>query len=341
MNNKFDVIQVGLGPMGRLIANLILKRENINLRGAIDIDPRLRDKKLSKLLDIKNRPDIIIQSDLDAVLSREKTDIVIIATSSSLKKVAPIIKRAVESGSNVISICEELSYPFQYYPQLSEELDALAKSNNVSIIGTGINPGYLMDLLPIVITAPCQKVESIKVTRMMNSAKRREPFQRKIGTGLTAEEFHHKISKKEITGHVGLKQSIQMIGAALNIKYDELIEFPPKEIITEKEFTTSYGEKVLKGDVCGLQSKAVAKKEGKEIIFLNFIAYAGDHEEYDGIIIEGIPYIHQKIIGGVHGDLGTSAMVVNLIPKAIEARSGLLTMKDLPVPCYTGNIWKN
>ncbi len=341
MSKKFDVVQVGLGPMGRLIASLILKRENIILKGAVDIDPQLRDKKLSKILDIQKGSDIIIQSDLNAILSMEKTDVVIIATSSSLEKVAPIIRLAVESSSNVISICEELSYPFQYYPRLSEELDALAKSNNVSIVGTGINPGYLMDLLPIVVTAPCQNIESIKVTRMMNSAKRREPFQRKIGTGLTPEEFHQKINKKEITGHVGLTQSIQMIGAALNIKYDELIEFPPKEIITEKEFTTSYGEKVLEGYVCGLQSKAIAKKESKEIILLDFIAFAGDHEEYDSIIIEGIPYIHQKIIGGVHGDLGTSAMVVNLIPKAVEAKSGLLTMKDLPVPCYTENIWKN
>ena len=197
-----------------------------------------------------------------------------------------------------------------------------------------------MDLLPIVITAPCQDVKSIKVTRMMNSAKRRELFQRKIGTGLSPEEFQQKISKKEITGHVGLTQSIQMTVAALGLKYDEIIEFPPEEIITEKEFITTYGEKVPKGYVCGLQSKAISKKEGREIILLDFIAFAGDHEEYDSIKINGIPPIHQRIIGGVHGDVGTAAMVVNLIPKVIDAQPGLLTMKDLPVPCYTENIWK-
>ena len=197
-----------------------------------------------------------------------------------------------------------------------------------------------MDLLPIVITAPCQDVGSIKVTRMMDSAKRRESFQRKIGTGLSPEEFHQKISHKEITGHVGLTQSIQMIIAALGLQYDKITEFPPKEIIAEKEFTTSYGENIPKGYVCGLQSKAIAKKGETEIISLDFLAYAGEHEEYDSIEINGIPPIHQKIIGGVHGDVGTAAMVVNLIPKVIEAKPGLLTMKDLPVPCYTENIWK-
>jgi len=340
MKNKFTVIQVGLGPMGKLITKLLLKRKNIHLKGVVDIDPQLNGKKLSHFFDIKDEQDLIIESNSEILISKEKVDVVIIATSSSLKKISPIIKKAVKSGCNVISICEELSYPFQYYPKLSEELHQLAKSQNVSIVGTGINPGYLMDLLPIVITAPCQSVESIKVTRMMNSAKRRESFQRKIGTGLITEEFDQKINNKEITGHVGLIQSIQMIVATLGIEYDEILEFPPKYIISEKEFITSYGEKVPKGYVCGLQSKAIAKKQGKEIILLDFVAFAGNHEEFDSVIIDGNPNIHQKIIGGVHGDVGTAAIVANLIPNIICAKPGLLTMKDLPVPCYTENIWK-
>ena len=341
MNKKFTVIQVGLGPMGRLIAKLLLKRENIHLKGVIDIDPQLNGKKLSKLFDIKAEKDLMINSDYKSIISKEKVDVVIIATSSSLKKVSPIIKDSVQSGSNVISICEELSYPYQKYPKLSEELHQLAKTYDVTVVGTGINPGYLMDLLPIVITAPCQSVDSIKITRMMNSGKRREPFQRKIGTGLTEEEFHQKIRNKEITGHVGLTESILMIVTALGIEYEEIVEFPPKAIISENDFITSYGVKVPKGYVCGLQSKAKAKSHNKDVVFLDFVAYAGDHEEFDSVLVDGNPKIHQKFIGGVHGDVGTAAMVANLIPKVVEAKPGLLTMKDLPVPCYTGNIWKN
>lgn len=341
MKKQFDIIQVGLGPMGKIITKLLLQRKNISLRGVIDINPQLVGKELGELLDIEKELDLTIESDLDSILSRENVDVVIIATSSFLEKIVPNIESAVKSGSNVISICEELSYPFQYHTERTKKLDVLAKSNNVTIVGTGINPGYLMDLLPIVLTAPCQTVKSIKVTRMMNSAKRRVPFQKKIGTGLSIDEFHKKISNKEITGHVGLTQSIQMIVSALGIEYDEIVELPPQEIIAEKELTTSYGEIVPEGYICGLQSKAYAKKEGREIILLDFIAYAGEHDEYDSVLIEGIPSIHQKIIGGVHGDLGTSAIVANLIPKVVEARTGLLTMKDLPVPCNTENIWKN
>ncbi len=340
MNKKFTVIQVGFGPMGKLITALLLKRKNIHLKEVVDIDPKFKGKKLSNFFDLKDEKDIIIKSNFANIIAKQKVDIVIIATSSSLEKVSLIIKEAVKSESNVISICEELSYPFQYYPNLSEELHHLAKTQNVSIVGTGINPGYLMDLLPIVITAPCQSVESIRVTRMMNSGKRRESFQRKIGTGLTKEEFNQKIKEKSITGHVGLTQSIQMIIAALGIEYDEILELPPKPIISENEFTTSYGDYVPKGNVCGLQSKAIAKKQNKNIIILDFIAFASEHEEFDSVIIEGNPNIHQKIIGGIHGDVGTAAMVVNLIPIIIDAKPGLLTMKDLPVPCCTENKWK-
>jgi hypothetical protein len=341
MKRQYDVIQIGLGPMGKIIAELMLKRKNINLKAVIDIDPILYGKSLNEILNIEQGLYINVDSNIDKVLSEQSVDVVFIATSSSLENVAPIIKKAIRNGSNVISLCEELSYPFQKYPKISEELDKLAKSKDLTIVGTGINPGYLMDLLPIIITAPCQIIESIKVIRMMNSTKRREPFQRKIGTGLTPNEFHKKISNKEISGHVGLTESINMICSAIGFEYDELIEFPALEIIAEHEFTTSYGEIVPKDNVCGLRSKAIAKFGGKEIIELDFIAFAEDHEEYDEIIIKGTPPIHQKIIGGVHGDLGTAAIVVNIIPNVVKAKAGLLTMKDLPVPCNTERIWNN
>jgi hypothetical protein len=198
-----------------------------------------------------------------------------------------------------------------------------------------------MDVLPIIMTAPCQKVDSIRVTRMMNSGKRRESFQRKIGTGLDIEQFKEKISKKEITGHVGLVESAQMICAALGFSYDNIKESTPEAIIAEEDFITSYGEKVLKGNVRGLQSKARVIHDNQEIILLDFFAYAGNHEEYDSVEIKGVPDIHQKMIGGVHGDIGTAAMVVNLIPKVMDAPSGLLTMKDLPLPCYSANLCKS
>ncbi len=197
--------------------------------------------------------------------------------------------------------------------------------------GTGINPGYLMDTLPLVLTAPCLDVKSIKVTRMMNSAHRRIPFQKKIGTGLTVDEFKQFVAEKTITGHVGLVESGQMIAAGLGWELDEITEYPPEPVIAEAEITTPY-KSVKKGQVAGLKSVAIAKKDGKPVITLEFVAYAGNDPQYDAINIEGTPNINERIDGGVHGDWGTIAMVLNAIPKVLKANPGLLTMIDLPCP---------
>ncbi|HUT81558.1 MAG TPA: dihydrodipicolinate reductase [Candidatus Bathyarchaeia archaeon] len=339
MAKKFNIIQVGFGPMGQLVTKLLLKRKNINMHGIVDIDPAYSGKTVSELLKMNKGESLIISKELEPLLS-DKIDVVIIATSSFLEKIAPMIHQIVEKKINVISLCEQLSYPWDLREELSKEINEAAKKNGVTVVGSGINPGYLMDLLPIVLTAPCETVNKIHVTRMMNSSKRRIPFQKKIGTGLTVGEFNKKNSDKEITGHVGLEESMQMIVAALGLKVDKIVEYPPKPMLADKEINSPLG-RVQEGYVRGLHSRGVALKNNEEIIILDFYAYAGDHEEYDSVKIDGSPGIQQTIIGGVHGDIGTAAMIVNLIPKVVEARPGLLTMKDLPAPCNTANIWKN
>jgi len=338
LGKPFKVIQVGFGPMGQIVTKLLLKRKNIDLVGVIDIAKEFQEKKITDILSTDIDSDLVITSDLERILTKD-IDVVIIATSSFFEKITPMILEVVGKGVNVISLCEQLAYPFDFHPELSKKVDAAAKKRNATVVGTGINPGYLMELLPIMLTAPCEAVEKITITRMMNSSKRRIPFQVKIGTGLNKEKFEKKISEKKITGHVGLEESMQMINAALSLELDEFIELPPVAMIAEKPFVYDNIE-VPKGHVCGLHSQGIAKKDGKEILKLDFIAYSGDHEEYDSVEIIGIPNIKQIIKGGVHGDIGTASMVVNLIPKVVKANAGLLTMIDLPVPCNTANIWK-
>jgi 4-hydroxy-tetrahydrodipicolinate reductase len=340
MVESFRVVHVGLGPMGQLIAQLIIERPNLKLVGVVDIAPGLAGRSLPSILAISDVPELMVNPSLSEVLATNSVDVVVIATASALPQVAPLIQEAVSAQCHVVSICEELAFPYSRHPDLSRQLHEAASTKGVTITGTGINPGYLMDLLPIVLTAPSQRVDKITITRMMNSGRRRAPFQRKIGTGLSVTEFEKKIKDHIITGHVGLEESIRLIASAMGIKFEDIAEYPPEAITAKSDFTTSYGDLVPKGYVCGLRSRARALYNNQEFVTLNFVAYAGDHEEYDSIEIEGIPSIHQKIIGGVHGDLGTAAMVANLIPRVIGAKPGLQTMKDLPVPSYTANVWR-
>jgi 4-hydroxy-tetrahydrodipicolinate reductase len=236
----------------------------------------------------------------------------------------------IKAGINVISTCEELSYPYVKYPQLSKKIDKLAKKHRVSVLGTGINPGFLMDTLPLILTTACQRVDSIKVTRMMDSSKRRLSYQKKIGTGLTKEEFMWKVKEQKISGHVGLVESIGMISGAMGWKLDEIKEIPPKPVISEMEINTSYTT-IKAGCVAGIKSLAYGILKSTPIITLEFVSNVKIKKEYDAITIQGIPNISEKIIGGINGDIGTVALIINMIPKILQAKPGLKIMNDLPL----------
>jgi len=313
---KLRLVLYGVGEIGSRIAEFLLEKEGVEIVGAIDVAKEKVGKDLGEVLNLGRQLGVAVSDNPDAVLSHVKADVVVHATTSFLKQAYPQIAKAIEHGVNVVSTCEELSYPLE--PEIAKKLDELAKKHKVTVLGTGINPGFLMDTLIIALTGVCQKVETIRMTRVVNAAKRRASFQKKIGVGLTVDEFNEKIERKVITGHIGLEQSISMTASALGWKLDK-IEVETKAI------------KAKSGRVAGLRQLARGIRGEKEAITLDLQAYV-DAEEYDSITIEGVPSIHAKITPGVHGDLATVAIVVNSIPKVINAEPGLVTMKDLPVP---------
>jgi hypothetical protein len=328
---KLKVIIYGCGVMGRNVAEALCNKKSFEIVGAIDIDPKLEGKDLGEILNMPRKLGVSIESETKSLFSRVDAHAVVLTTTSHLKSVLPQITLCAEAGLDVISTCEELSYPWKRSPELANDVDAIAKKHDVTVVGTGINPGYLMDSLPLVLTAPCLRVDTIKVTRMMNSARRRIPFQTKVGTSMTPEEFKTKIEDQVITGHVGLLESINMIASGLGWELDRAIELSPEPVITSTPVETGLST-VEPGNVIGLKSVAFAEVSGKKVITLEFYAYAGVEEEYDEVIIEGIPKIHERIIGGVHGDIGTVAMTINTIPKAVEAPAGIKVMKDIAAP---------
>jgi 4-hydroxy-tetrahydrodipicolinate reductase len=332
--NKVKVVLYGVGEVGSRIAKHLLEKEGIEIVGAIDVAKDKIGEDLGEVLGLGKRFGVRISDNPDKVLSEAKPDIAVHATGSFLKQVYSQIEVCIKHRVHVVSTCEELSYPYVSDSQIAQKLDTLAKKHKVAVLGTGINPGFLMDTLAITLTGLCQKVEKIKVARLMNAATRRVPFQNKIGAGLTVDEFKGKIEKGHISGHVGLAQSISMIAAALAWKLDKIIIDEVQPVVATK-LVSSEAIKVEKGKVAGLKQVARGIKNGKEIITLDFQAYIGAEEEYDTIDIDGVPPIHEKISPCVHGDHGTVAIIVNSIPKVINAHHGLVTMKDLPVPSAT------
>jgi 4-hydroxy-tetrahydrodipicolinate reductase len=326
---KTNVVIYGCGVMGRRITDALTQKKSFSIVGAIDIDDQLIGQDLGSIMGGDKNLGIVIQNNPEELFAQAEADVVVLSTISHLKKVYSQIDQCVRAGLNVVSTCEELSYPWDREPELAQKIDNLAKEKGVTVVGTGINPGFLMDTLPLILTAPCLSVNSIQVTRMMDSSKRRIPFQKKIGTGLTLDIFREKIDNKVITGHVGLLESINMIADGLGWQLDEAIELPPEPVIAEKEVETGLGI-VKPGEALGLISEAYAMMAGKKVISLRFNANAGVDEEYDEVIIDGVPPVRERIIGGVHGDIGTVAVTINTIPRAVKSEPGLILMKDLP-----------
>ncbi len=342
MSQPFSVLQFGFGSLGRFIARAIIERENLNLIGVVDIDPELLDKSVEDVLSLSLESRTNIYSNLESFVSKSKVnaDVAIIATSSSLQVVFPVIVNCLKSGMHVISICEELSYPFDRHPRISADINKIAEEYEKTVLGTGINPGYLMDLLPIILTAPCQHIETIHVTRHMNSSLRRFSFQKKIGTGMTEMEFRKNIDDGIITGHVGLVESIRMIDAALNLELDTIQELPTEPVIAENDVSNTFTT-IRKGNVLGLKSVGIGLRNGVTIVKLDFLAYAEATPQYDEVIIEGLPKMHQRIENGVQGDLATVGMILNLIPLISSVGFGLKTMSDIRVPRNTERFYKS
>jgi len=328
---KVKVILYGLGAMGSRIAKFLLEKEGVEIVGAIDVAEDQVGEDLGEVLGLDKQLGIVVSNDSDAVFSRVDADIVVNATTSFLKQVYPQIAKAIVYGVNVVSTCEELAYPYIAERELAQKLDELAKEHGVTVLGTGINPGFIMDTLAITLTGVCQKVERIKVTRIINAAMRRVPFQKKIGAGLSVKEFRDRIERKTITGHVGLEQSISMIASALGWELDE-IEVDPVEPVVAKTPVESEAIRVKPCQVAGLRHCSRGMMGGSEVITLDLQAYIGAEEEYDAISIHGVPSLHMKIAPCIHGDFGTVAMIVNSIPKVLKAPQGLVTMKDLSIP---------
>jgi 4-hydroxy-tetrahydrodipicolinate reductase len=329
------VVSYGIGVIGKRLARHLLTKKGVEIVGAIDINPEIVGKDLGEVLGI-DALGVIISNDADGVLSKTKPEIVCHTTMSYLRQTYDQFAQILRHGVNVVSTCEELAYPYATKEggEYAEKLDQLAKENSATLLGTGINPGFLMDTLPIFLTGVCTRVDDIYITRQMDAATRRVPFQKKIGAGLSIGEFSEKITNHEITGHVGLEQSIQMIADAVGWELDEIKVDQVQPVVLDEDGASDAIE-VPKGHNAGSMQMAYGMKEGKALITMDFKAYIGAPEEFDSVTIRGEPPINEKTSPCVHGDFGTIAITSNMIPQVINSDPGFKTMVDMPPPHAT------
>jgi 4-hydroxy-tetrahydrodipicolinate reductase len=327
------VMHVGLGPIGAGVVRQVASRKGFKIVSAVDVDPAKVGKDLGDVCGVGRKLRVSIGDDITRAIKASKPDVAVLCTSSSLKRVVPEFEAVLKQRVPIVSTTEELAYPVKSNSAVAKRIDALAKRARVAVLGTGVNPGFTMDALPIALTGVCERVEKIHVDRIQDASIRRLPFQKKIGAGLTREQFMEKVKDGSVR-HVGLAESITMIADALGWKLDRVTDDIQPKMAAQK--TSSQFLTVEAGQVCGLVQDGVGYRKGEPIITLHMEAYLGAPESYDGVRITGNPPLAMKISGGVHGDVATASITVNSIPKVIEAPPGLRTMRDMVLPSYFG-----
>jgi 4-hydroxy-tetrahydrodipicolinate reductase len=327
------VLVYGLGPIGVMVTRQLASRDGFRVVGAVDVDPAKVGRDVSEVAGLPRRLRVKVDPDARGAIRTTRPDIVVLCTSSSMRAVLPQIEGVLKARVPVVTTTEELSYPVARNARVAAKIDALAKKARVAVLSTGVNPGFVMDALPITLTVACERIQSVEVNRIQDARARRLPFQQKIGAGLSREQFHREVERGSIR-HVGLAESISMIAAALGWKLDRITdEVKPKiaEATVASEFLAADP-----GYVSGIVQDAAGYRHGTPVITMHMEAYLGAPESYDEVKVRGVPDLTLRIPGGVPGDIATASIVVNSIPKVLSARPGLQTMKDLPVPSYYG-----
>jgi 4-hydroxy-tetrahydrodipicolinate reductase len=328
---KFRVIQYGIGPIGLKMIEYLAERPTFELVGAVDIDPAKIGRDVGELAGLPNPLGIKVSGNAAELLKETEADAVVLTTSSSLNVIRPQVLEIVSYGKSVVSSCEELMFPWHTQPAIAREIDEAAERNNVSVLATGVNPGFLMDFLPLVLTGICRNVKKITVERIQDAQFRRLPFQKKIGAGLTPEEFDAKV-KEGVLRHVGLTESIHLIASGLGWQLDRAEDIISPVIAKKK--VVSPDITVEPGQATGVSQIGRGYRDGKEVITLIFQASIGEPSPRERIAIEGAPNIELSIDGGVNGDVATCAIIANAIPVLVGATPGLRTMADVrAIPC--------
>jgi 4-hydroxy-tetrahydrodipicolinate reductase len=327
------VMVVGLGPIGAAVARQVVERKGYQLVGAVDIDANMVGRDAGEVIELGRPLRLKVTAQIGKTIKSTRPDVVVVCTSSSLRSVVPQFEEVLKHKVPIVTTTEEAAYPSRANRRLALRIDEAARKAKVAVLGTGVNPGFTMDALPIALTAVCERVDAIEVLRVQDARVRRLPFQQKIGAGLTTEQFQRQVDSGNVR-HVGFTESIQMIADALSWKLDRITDdIEPK--IAEREVASELLA-VDPGYVAGIIQRGVGYVKGEPRIRLRLEAYLGAPESYESVLIEGSPRIHSRIDGGVHGDIATASMTVNSIPAVIGARPGFRTMRDMRLPSFYG-----
>ncbi len=327
-SGRLGVVHYGLGPIGVEVARLVAEHPGVRSVAAVDIRADLMGRDLAELLGSTSESGVKVKPPKQA-LKTKRADVVALCTTSSLKSLMPQLMACLEAGLSVVSTCEELSYPWARASRLARKIDKAAREHGVAVLGTGVNPGFAMDYLPVVLSGASRRVDHVRVHRVQDAGTRRLPLQQKVGAGLDRAAFDERV-KAGTVRHVGLPESAEALAAAFGWHLSELRE-SIEPVLAERETPSGVGL-IFPGQVTGVQQVATGFEGPKEVLSLTLEMAVGLPDARDEIELQGDPDLRMLIPGGLHGDVATAAIVVNAMKRIVEAKPGLRVMAELAPP---------
>ena len=326
---KIRVVQFGLGAMGSVMARMVLEKKDLELVGAIVRSDEDNGRDVADLVGLKKKTGVIALNKPEKVLKSIDADVMLHAAVSYVPKVWEQIKPAVKAGVNVVTIAEEMGYPFVKYPKLCKEMDAVARRKDVSILGSGINPGFAMDVMPVMLSGICEQVKSVKVTRVIDFSPFGPSIQKNIGISLGVEEFKAGVRSGKLPLHIGLPESAHMLAAGLGWKLEKVVE-TRDPVVARKRIRVPKYKTIVPGQVAGFDHRCFGMRGGKVVITLEELGRVDPKVEYKNTIyLKGKPDLVESVNVPL-GNVTTTSHAVNLTPVVVAARPGLLSMLDLP-----------
>ena len=328
--NPLRVVSYGLGPIGLATAKHALTRRTLQLVGAVDVDPAKVGKDLGDLLGQDHgRTGVTIEKDAATAIDRLQPDAILHCTASFLPIVKDQLIDTARAGIDIVSSSEELLLADLQHPELAHAIDQAAREGGATVVGTGVNPGFAMDFVAVVASGVCFDVQRVKCVRVVDAGTRRLPLQRKVGAGLSAAEFEVQ-AKTGRFGHIGLRESVALIGRALGFELDEITQ-TLEPVIADSDRRTPHLA-VGRGQVAGIRNIGHGKRRGELIVELDLSMFVGAPDPRDEVWLSGSPNLHLRFEGGIPGDQATAAILVNTVPQAVAATPGLKTVLDLAPP---------
>ncbi len=322
------MIQIGLGPLGRRVLEDLADRELGRVVGAVDMDPELVGRDLSDIVPGVGRS-VRVAPSIEELDDTQQANCAVVTTGSALESCRDTFVALLERGLPTVSSCEELAWPWLRHPVLAAELHERCVRGGARLLGTGVNPGFLMDALPVMLSGVCRAVRGVEVWRVQDATTRRVPFQRKIGATLDLEAFEARRLEGSLR-HVGLGESLHLVAASLGLsleRWEESLE----PVIAEQALECGLGP-IPAGHAAGVRQVGVGHGPQGPVVRLVFQAAIGQADPHDRVRIDGEPPVDLRIQGGVHGDVATSAILLNAIPALLEAQAGLHTMVSIRPP---------